>query len=91
VSGEQALTPGAVTHPAGNKNLVLAAMVFAVGMTFIDQTIVSIAIPEMQKSLGLSPTGIQWVINGYLLALSATFAGARSSGSTSRSRSSPSS
>ncbi len=57
-----------------NKNLVLAAMVFAVAMTFIDQTIVAIAIPSIQKNLSLSPTGSQWVINGYLLALSALFA-----------------
>src|SRR5580700_10180947 len=57
-----------------NKNLVLAAMVFAVAMTFIDQTIVAIAIPKIQKELSLSPTGTQWVINGYLLALSALFA-----------------
>lgn len=49
-------------------------MVFAVGMTFIDMTIVSIAIPEIQKDLGLSETGVQWIVNGYLLALSATFA-----------------
>ncbi|MQA73580.1 MAG: MFS transporter [Solirubrobacterales bacterium] len=49
-------------------------MIFAVAMTFIDQTIVSIAIPEVQKDLGLSSTGVQWVINGYLLSLSALFA-----------------
>jgi EmrB/QacA subfamily drug resistance transporter len=62
--------------PAGarSRNLVLAAMVFAVAMTFIDQTIVAIAIPRIQKELSLSPTGSQWVINGYLLALSALFA-----------------
>jgi hypothetical protein len=35
-------------HP--RKNLVLAAMVFAVSMTFIDQTIVAIAIPNIQRS-----------------------------------------
>ena len=57
-----------------NKNLVLAAMVFAVAMTFIDQTIVAIAIPKIQSELSLSATGTQWVINGYLLALSALFA-----------------
>ena len=57
-----------------NKNLVLAAMVFAVAMTFIDQTIVAIAIPKIQTELSLSPTGTQWLINGYLLALSALFA-----------------
>jgi EmrB/QacA subfamily drug resistance transporter len=59
---------------ASNKNLVLAAMVFAVAMTFIDQTIVAIAIPNIQKQLSLSATGSQWVINGYLLSLSALFA-----------------
>ncbi len=57
-----------------NKNLVLTAMVFAVAMTFIDQTIVAIAIPNIQRHLSLSATGSQWVINGYLLALSALFA-----------------
>ena len=55
-------------------NWVLAAMVFAVGMTFIDQTIVSIAIPDIERDLQLSETGIQWVVNAYLLALAATFA-----------------
>jgi EmrB/QacA subfamily drug resistance transporter len=59
---------------AQNKNLVLAAMVFAVAMTFIDQTIVAIAIPSIERELSLSATESQWVINGYLLALSALFA-----------------
>jgi EmrB/QacA subfamily drug resistance transporter len=59
---------------ASNKNLVLAAMVFAVAMTFIDQTIVAIAIPNIQRELSLSSTGSQWVVNGYLLALAALFA-----------------
>ncbi|HEX4036220.1 MAG TPA: MFS transporter [Solirubrobacteraceae bacterium] len=56
------------------KNLVLAAMVFAVAMTFIDQTIVAIAIPSLQRNLSISTTGSQWIINGYLLALAALFA-----------------
>jgi EmrB/QacA subfamily drug resistance transporter len=49
-------------------------MIFAVSMTFIDMTIVSIAVPEIQRDLGLSSTGIQWVVNGYLLSLAALFA-----------------
>jgi EmrB/QacA subfamily drug resistance transporter len=57
-----------------NKNLVLVAMIFAVAMTFIDQTIVAIAVPELQKDLSMSSTGVQWIINGYLLSLSALFA-----------------
>ena len=57
-----------------NKKLILAAMIFAVSMTFIDQTIVAIAIPSLQEDLSLSSTGVQWIINGYLLSLSALFA-----------------
>src|SRR5277367_3289168 len=58
----------------GSRNLILAAMIFAVAMTFIDQTIVSIAAPEIQKQLHLTSTGTQWAINAYLLSLAALFA-----------------
>jgi EmrB/QacA subfamily drug resistance transporter len=57
-----------------SRNLILAAMIFAVAMTFIDQTIVSIAIPTIQHKLGLSSTGVQWVVNAYILSLAALFA-----------------
>src|ERR1035441_6007514 len=57
-----------------SRNLVLAAMIFAVAMTFIDQTIVSIAAPQIQKELNLTATGVQWAINAYLLSLAALFA-----------------
>ncbi len=57
-----------------SRNLVLAAMIFAVAMTFIDQTIVSIAVPEIQRELSLTSTGVQWVVNAYLLSLAAFFA-----------------
>jgi EmrB/QacA subfamily drug resistance transporter len=57
-----------------SRNLILAAMIFAVSMTFIDQTIVSIAAPQIQRQLGLSSTGMQWAINAYLLSLAALFA-----------------
>jgi MFS family permease len=53
---------------------VLTAMIFAVAMMSIDQTIVSIAAPTIQRDLALSSTGLQWVINSYLLALAALFA-----------------
>ena len=57
-----------------SRSLVLTAMIFAVAMTFIDQTIVSIAAPTIQHALGLSSSGMQWAINAYLLALAALFA-----------------
>ena len=57
-----------------SRNLILAAMIFAVAMTFIDQTIVSIAVPQIQRELGLTSTGVQWAVNAYLLSLAALFA-----------------
>src|SRR5271170_8228820 len=65
---------GAGTAGTGPWNLVLAAMIFAVSMMFIDQTIVSIAAPQIQRELGLSSTGMQWAISAYLLSLAALFA-----------------
>jgi MFS family permease len=64
-------TPGTDGRSRG---LILAAMIFAVAMTFIDQTIVSIAAPTIQRDLGLSSSGMQWGINTYLLTLAAFFA-----------------
>src|ERR1700749_375906 len=60
--------------PGKNSKLILAAMIFAVAMTFIDQTIVAISLPTIQGDVHLSTTGSQWIINGYLLSLSALFA-----------------
>jgi EmrB/QacA subfamily drug resistance transporter len=60
--------------PSRSKTVALVAMLFAVAMTFIDQTIVAIAAPDIQSQLALSRAGTQWAVNAYLLALAATFA-----------------
>ena len=39
--------------------LVLTAMIFAVAMMFVDQTIVAIASPTIQHGLSLTATGSQ--------------------------------
>jgi MFS family permease len=73
----QTLTPSRTSIAASTglrKRLALAAMLFAVAMTFIDQTIVAIASPSIQEQLDLSRTGTQWAVNAYLLALAAAFA-----------------
>nr|WP_199814131.1 MFS transporter [Streptomyces sp. NRRL F-5135] len=49
-------------------------MVVAASMTFIDQTIVAIAAPTIVHELGLTASGMQWVVNAYLLTLAAFFA-----------------
>ncbi len=48
---------------------VLATMTGALSMIMIDQTVVSVALPTMQRDLGLSVPGVQWVVNAYLLVL----------------------
>src|ERR1700753_1136375 len=48
---------------------VLATMTGALSMIMIDQTVVSVALPTMQRDLGLSVAGVQWVVNAYLLVL----------------------
>jgi hypothetical protein len=43
------MTP-ATTTDSRSRNLILTAMIFAVSMTFIDETIVSIAVPHIPAS-----------------------------------------
>jgi EmrB/QacA subfamily drug resistance transporter len=49
----------------------LVAVGLATFMTYLDNNIVNVAIPDIQHELGLSTAGIEWVVSGYIL----TFAG----------------
>ncbi len=40
-------------------------------MAFIDGSVVNVALPAMQADLATSVSGAQWVVNGYMLTLSA--------------------
>jgi EmrB/QacA subfamily drug resistance transporter len=73
-AGFGGMAPGHANAVTRSSRLALVAMLFAVAMTFIDQTIVAIASPTIQAELSLTNTGTQWVVNSYLLALAATFA-----------------
>jgi EmrB/QacA subfamily drug resistance transporter len=37
-------------------------------MIILDGTIVTVALPEIQRDLGFSPSGLAWVVNAYLIA-----------------------
>lgn len=50
---------------------VLAATIIGSGMTFIDSTVVNVALPALQASLGASAAQVQWVVESYALLLSA--------------------
>lgn len=49
------------------RGLVLMSMSLAMFMVELDITVVTIAMPSIQRSLGFSDTGLQWVIDAYLL------------------------
>jgi EmrB/QacA subfamily drug resistance transporter len=53
----------------GNPWLTLIAVAFGVTMVGLDATVVSIANPAIATSLHADLAGLQWVTNGYLLAL----------------------
>ncbi|HZA85544.1 MAG TPA: MFS transporter, partial [Acidimicrobiales bacterium] len=50
---------------------VLAATVAGSGIAFLDSTVVNVALPQIGEDLDTDVAGLQWVLNGYLVALSA--------------------
>src|SRR2546425_12980986 len=48
-------------------NLILALLCAAQFMLILDIAIVNVALPSMQRTLGLSAENIQWVVGGYAL------------------------
>jgi EmrB/QacA subfamily drug resistance transporter len=56
----------------GSPALTLLSAALGVMMVALDGTIVAVANPAIQSHLGASLAGIQWVTNGYLLALAVT-------------------
>ncbi|GAA5188458.1 MFS transporter [Rugosimonospora acidiphila] len=64
-SGEGARTRRGYGHPW----LTLAAVALSVMMVALDATVVAIANPAIAQDLHADLSGLQWVTNGYLLAL----------------------
>ncbi|MEI9889851.1 MAG: MFS transporter [Caulobacteraceae bacterium] len=50
---------------------MLTACILASSLSFIDGSVVNVGLPAIGKSLGGDAQGLQWVINAYLLPLSA--------------------
>jgi EmrB/QacA subfamily drug resistance transporter len=50
---------------------VLVATILGSSMAFIDGSVVNVALPALQKELNASAAGVQWVVESYLLFLSA--------------------
>ncbi|MDI5963379.1 DHA2 family efflux MFS transporter permease subunit [Streptantibioticus silvisoli] len=61
----------ATTRPRRPSAAVLVVLCAAQLMTSLDSTVVNVALPAVRRSLALSPAGMQWVVDGYTLALAA--------------------
>jgi len=55
------------TAGGGNRRLGLALLVIATAqlMVVLDGTIVNVALPRVQRALGFSGSGLEWVVNAY--------------------------
>jgi EmrB/QacA subfamily drug resistance transporter len=53
-----------------SRNWTLAAAILGSCMAFIDGTVVNIAIPVLQRSMGATVSDTQWIVDAYLLVLS---------------------
>jgi MFS family permease len=53
------------------KPWVLAATILGSSMVFINGSTVNVALPDLQRSLGATVIDVQWIINAYMLFLSA--------------------
>src|SRR6476646_9971315 len=62
---------GAADCTASQRRWVLVATILASVIAYIDESVVNVALPAIEKDLAASVAVIQWVINAYTLCLSA--------------------
>jgi EmrB/QacA subfamily drug resistance transporter len=59
--------PGSGTSAPRHLGLALIVIATAQLMVVLDATIVNVALPDIQKALGFSGSGLEWVVNAYAL------------------------
>jgi EmrB/QacA subfamily drug resistance transporter len=55
------------TQSSTNRWLILVIACLAQFMVVLDNTIVNVALPSIQRGLHFSPSNLQWIVNGYTL------------------------
>jgi EmrB/QacA subfamily drug resistance transporter len=70
---EAVIRSGAAAAPCAKSSgpWILAATILGSSMTFIDGTVVNVALPALQRSLNATVVDVQWVVEAYSLLLSA--------------------
>ena len=66
------MTQGATQHSSSSTgSWVLAATILGSSMAFIDGSVVNVALPAIQSAFSASVSGVQWLVNAYMLVLGA--------------------
>jgi len=58
-------------RPGAGGRLTLFASILASSLAFVDGSVVNVALPAIGADLGAEASGLQWIVNAYLLPLSA--------------------
>lgn len=64
----QAASPGVAAGVPTHRTAVLSLILCVQLLNAIDITVMNMALPQIQSSLGFTPTSLSWVINAYTLA-----------------------
>ena len=59
------------TNPPVYPRLVIATAILASSLALIDSSVVNVGLPAISQSFGTNAVGLQWIVNAYLLPLSA--------------------
>lgn len=70
-SCDQASAQAATCLRPAASNLVLATCILASSLAFVDGSVVNVGLPAIAASLAADASALQWVVNAYLLPLSA--------------------
>ena len=65
------MTDGTIRYGTAPGRWVLGATVLGSGIAFLDGTVVNVALPAVDADLDAGISGLQWIVDSYLLTLSA--------------------
>ncbi len=63
--------PASAAPSQAVKRWTLVATILASGIVFLDGTVVNVALPAIDRELSVGLSGLQWVVDGYVLTLAA--------------------
>src|SRR5713101_6860662 len=69
--GRRGKPPKTAMSEASRKRWTLIAAIIGLNITILDETVVLLALPAINRDLHVSLNGQEWIVNAYLLSLSA--------------------